>query len=143
MHEMDLAVRRCYREIMSIPVQIPAPAKESLEVSGDERHERWLPFRHWNWRHFLFYLGVPAGIAAYAALNNWTILQLAGYETTLAFYASHAFVPWWTSAVATTLCMRLLRPWRPPQLVLLVLGSLLACVLILPYSRWITEFFAV
>jgi len=140
---MDLAVRRCYREIMSIPAEIPAPAKESLEEQEVGRQGRWLPFRHWNWRHFLFYLGVPAGIAAYAALNNWTILQLAGYETTLAFYASHAFVPWWTSAVATTLCMRLLRPWRPPQLVLLVLGSLLACILILPYSRWITEYFAV
>lgn len=103
---------------------------------------RWLPFRDWDWRHFLFYLGVPAGIATYAALNNWTILQLSGYQTTLAFYAGHSFVPWWTSAVATWLCMRLLKPWQPPKMVILALGSFLACLVILPYSSWLTEYFA-
>jgi hypothetical protein len=102
-----------------------------------------LPFGDWDWRHFAFFVGVPAAIAIYAALNNWTILQLSGYETTLAFYAGHAFVPWWTSAAVTALCMRLLKPWRPPQLVLLTLGSFLACLAILPYSEWLTSYFAV
>lgn len=104
---------------------------------------RWLPFRTWNWRHYLFYLGIPAAIATYAALNNWTILQLSGYQTTLAFYAGHAFVPWWISAGTTYLCMRLLKPWRPPQLLLLTVGSFLACLIVLPYSHWLTQYFAV
>lgn len=110
--------------------------------SGDPDGSR-LPFQDWDWRHYLFYVGVPAAIAIYAALNNWTILQLTGYQTTLAFYAGHAFVPWWTSAGATYLCMRLLRPWRPPQLLLLTVGSFLACLIVLPYSDWLTEYFAV
>ncbi|MEQ1800799.1 MAG: LytTR family DNA-binding domain-containing protein [Gammaproteobacteria bacterium] len=104
---------------------------------------RWLPFRSWDWRYFLFYLGIPAVVATYAALNNWTILQLSGYQTTLAFYAGHAFVPWWTSAIVTYLCMRLLKPWQPPQLVILAVGSFFACLIVLPYSNWLTEYFAV
>ena len=125
---------------VSAQLQIPIPA---AAPPGPLVRRRWLPFRDWDWRHFLFYLGVPAGIATYAALNNWTILQLSGYQTTLAFYAGHSFIPWWTSAVATWLCMRLLRPWQPPKLVILVLGSFLACLVILPYSSWLTEYFAV
>ncbi len=122
---------------------MPIPATAPPGPVGPVARRRWLPFRDWDWRHFLFYLGVPAGIATYAALNNWTILQLSGYQTTLAFYAGHAFIPWWTSAAATYLCMRLLRPWQPPKLVILALGSFLACLLILPYSSWLTEYFAV
>lgn len=118
-------------------------AEESIGSPPGESRSRWLPFRNWDWRHFLFYVGVPAAIATYAALNNWTILQLSGYQTTLAFYAGHAFIPWWTSAGATYLCMRLLKPWRPPQLVILGVGSFLACLVVLPYSNWLTEYFAV
>jgi hypothetical protein len=101
-----------------------------------------LPFGNWNWRHYAFYLGVPAVIAVYAALNNWAVLQLSGYQATLLFYAGHAFVPWWTSALATYLLMRLLRPWRPPAWLLWILGSFLACLVILPYSNWFTRAFA-
>jgi hypothetical protein len=118
-------------------------AEDPIRTPSGAPGGRWLPFRSWNWRHYLFYVGVPAAIATYAALNNWTILQLSGYQTTLAFYAGHAFVPWWTSAGATHLCMRLLRPWRPPQLLLLAAGSFLACLIVLPYSNWLTEYFAV
>jgi len=139
---MDLGVRRCYREFVPIEVPMPISAKGLPEVPATGPGRRWLPFLGWGWRHFLFYVGVPGGVAIYAALNNWTILQISGYEVTLAFYASHAFVPWWTSAVATALCMRLLRPWRPPKLVILTLGSFMACLLILPYSNWITAYFA-
>jgi len=120
-----------------------AAAEDPIGSPPDAAGGRWLPFRDWDWRHFLFYLGFPGAIATYAALNNWTILQISGYQTTLAFYAGHAFVPWWTSAGATALCMRLLKPWRPPQLVLLTLGSFVACLVVLPYSNWLTEYFAV
>jgi hypothetical protein len=128
---------------VSAQLQMPIPAAAPPGRIGPTTRRRWLPFRDWDWRHFLFYLGVPAGIATYAALNNWTILQLSGYQTTLAFYAGHSFIPWWTSAVATWLCMRLLKPWQPPKLLLLALGSFLACLVILPYSSWLTEYFAV
>lgn len=128
---------------VSAHLQMPIPASARPSPVGPAVRRRWLPFREWDWRHFLFYVGVPAGIATYAALNNWTILQLSGYQTTLAFYAGHSFIPWWTSAVATWLCMRLLRPWQPPKLLLLALGSFLACLVILPYSSWLTEYFAV
>jgi hypothetical protein len=50
----------------------------------------------------------------------------------------HAFVPWWTSCLVTRAWMIVLRPWRPPQLVLLLLGTSVACVLILPYSNALT-----
>ena len=100
------------------------------------------PFTEWNWRLILFYVGVPAIIAVYAALNNWAVLQVAGYAGTLLFYAGHAFIPWWTTCLVTYLCMRLLAHWRPRQLLLLTLGTVLACVVILPYSIWLTEAFA-
>jgi len=96
----------------------------------------------WNWRLVLFYAGVPGIIAVYAALNNWAVLQVAGYTNTLLFYAGHAFIPWWTTCLMTYLCMRVLARWRPPQLVLLTCGTFLACIVILPYSIWLTEFFA-
>ncbi|UCG71370.1 MAG: LytTR family transcriptional regulator [Chromatiales bacterium] len=100
------------------------------------------PFTEWNWRLILFYLGVPGIIAVYAALNNWAVLQVAGYAGTLLFYAGHAFIPWWTTCLLTYLCMRLLARWRPRQLLILTLGTVLACVVILPYSIWLTESFA-
>ena len=143
LHEIDPTERRCYGENVSAPSQLSIPAGEQPGPVSPGARRRWLPFRDWDWRHFLFYLGVPAGIATYAALNNWAVLQLSGYQTTLAFYAGHSFIPWWTSAVATYLCMRLLRPWQPPKLLLLALGSFLACLVILPYSSWLTEYFAV
>lgn len=139
---MDLVAPQCYREIVPIEAHMPISAKDVREGPDVSPRRRWLPFLDWGWRHFLFYVGVPGGVALYAALNNWTILQLSGYEVTLAFYASHAFVPWWTSALATALCMRLLKPWQPPKLVILTLGSFIACLLILPYSKWITAYFA-
>lgn len=128
---------------MVVNSPIAVAAEDPIGPPSKAPRGGWLPFRNWDWRHFLFYLGFPAAVATYAALNNWTILQLSGYQTTLAFYAGHAFVPWWTSALATWLCMRLLTPWRPPQLVVLALGSFLACLVVLPYSNWLTEYFAV
>lgn len=100
------------------------------------------PFTEWNWRLILFYVGVPAITAIYAALNNWAVLQVAGYAGTLLFYAGHAFIPWWTTCLLTFLCMRLLARWRPRQLLILTLGVVLSCAVILPYSIWLTESFA-
>lgn len=98
--------------------------------------------KDWNWRLILFYLGVPAVVGLYAALNNWAVLQVAGYSGSLLFYAGHAFVPWWTTCLMTYIFYRLLARWQPRQIVILVLGTVLACVIILPYSIWLTESFA-
>ena len=114
------------------PIDGPEPPRES----------GWTFLPGWDWRHFLFFVGTPALIGLYAALNNWTVLQLAGYQGALLFYAGHSFVPWWTSCLTTYLCMRLLESWRPPQIILLIGSSLVACVLILPYSEWLTALFA-
>ena len=100
------------------------------------------PYTDWNWRLILFYLGVPGIIAVYAALNNWAVLQVAGYTGSLLFYAGHAFIPWWTTSIITYFFYRLFARWRPRQLLILVLGTVLACVIILPYSVWLTETFA-
>jgi len=123
-----------------IEQQIPPTA--ALEPR-DKGPNRWnLPFTDWNWRHYAFYFGVPAAFSLYAALNNWTVLQLAGYETTILFYAGHGFIPWWTTCLVCEICAKVLAPWRAPQWLILVLGSLLACFATLPYARWVTEYFA-
>ncbi len=88
-----------------------------------------------------FLVAIPAVIALYAALNNWAVLQVAGYPDTLLFYTGHAFVPWWTSALATWGLGRWLQRWRPPVLPVLAAGCFVACLLVLPYSRWLTAQF--
>lgn len=115
---------------------------DALTGQGQGPPGGWLPFLEWDWRHYAFYFGLPAVISLYAGLNNWAVLQLGGYETTFLFYAGHGFVPWWASGVMSYGCMRLLGRWHPPQVVVLVLGSILACVVTMPYARWITEYFA-
>jgi hypothetical protein len=91
----------------------------------------------------VLYLVVPLGIGLQAAMNNWAILQTAGYDTTLLFYAGHSLVPWWTSGLMTWVTFRALRPWQPPQLLVLVIGGTLACLAVMPYAHWLTELFAV
>ena len=55
-----------------------------------------------NLRLIAFYVGVPLLIGAYGALNNWELLESAGYPLTLAFYAAHAFPPWWMTFISGT-----------------------------------------
>ncbi len=95
----------------------------------------------WDWRHGAFFVGVPLLIAIYAGLNNWAVVELAGIGGSIVFYLAHAFVPWWTSCGVTRAWMEVLRPWQPPQLVLLLLGTLTACLLIAPYTNWLTGAF--
>jgi hypothetical protein len=103
---------------------------------------RAIELRPWDWRHFLFYLGVPLVVAIYAALNNWAILQEAGYPLTLLFYFGHAFIPWWTTSIVTFATMVALSSWRPHRLLIWSIGTLVACFLVLPYSEWLTAKFA-
>lgn len=85
-----------------------------------------------------FYVGVPLVVAVYGALNNWQLIDIAGYAPALAFYAAHAFPPWWTTCVLTSLAMLTLAPWKPNPYILMLIGSLAAAVLTLPYINWLT-----
>ena len=91
-----------------------------------------------DWRRIAFFLGVPLAVAVYAAANNWAVIRVLGYPATIMFYLAHAFVPWWTTCLVTQACKVSLRRWQPPQLVLLIMGTAIACVLVLPYSNWLT-----
>lgn len=85
-----------------------------------------------------FYLGVPLVIGAYGALNNWQLLENAGYFWTLAFYAGHALIPWWITCASTSLTMWSLRSIKPPPYVLMAIGSILGGFIVLPYTNWLT-----
>lgn len=94
-----------------------------------------------NWRLIVFYAGIPLFVAVYGALNNYGIQQIAGYTGAIGFYLAHSFIPWWITCLSTTFLMWALDRVKPPPLVLMVPGSIIGCVLTLPYTRWITEIF--
>ena len=85
-----------------------------------------------------FYLAVPLIVAVYGALNNWKLIDIAGYGPALAFYAAHAFLPWWTTCALTSLAMLTLARWKPNPYILMLIGSMAAAVVTLPYTNWLT-----
>lgn len=91
-----------------------------------------------TWRLLAFYLGVPIIVALYGGLNNWQLIETAGYGPALAFYAAHAILPWWTTCALTSLAMLTLARWKPPPYVLMLIGSLAAAFVTLPYTNWLT-----
>lgn len=95
----------------------------------------------WSWTHIAYFVGVPLVVATYAGLNNWEIRHALGVWLTLAFYASHAFVPWWFTCACTFLAKHLLSTFRPPWLLLLLLGHIASSLTVLPYTNWITAIF--
>jgi len=97
--------------------------------------------RNWHWQHWAFYLGVPLAIGCYAALNNWQLIHTAGAGWAITFYLAHALVPWTASILLTGVAMRLLRPWKPPPVAILLVGHTLACLVVLPYINWLTGAF--
>jgi len=85
-----------------------------------------------------YFVGVPLIIAVYAGLNNWEIQHTAGLAASLLFYAAHSFLPWWITCLCTTVIMRLLYTWKPPWVLLLLLGHIAGSLLVTPYSNWLT-----
>jgi LytTr DNA-binding domain len=142
LHELNLALRQCYRPYMVASTEARAPATGPLGTTGPRRELPPLLDRTRDWRWLAFYLAVPATIGLYAALNNWVVLELAGFDTALLFYAGHSFLPWWMSGMFTWACYRALRPWRPHPVVLVTLGGTLSCIAVLPYANWLTGYFA-
>lgn len=91
-----------------------------------------------NVRLISFYLGVPLIIGTYGALNNWQLLEEAGYVWTLAFYAGHSLIPWWITCASTSLAMWGLRSIKPPPYALMAIGAILGGIIVLPYTNWLT-----
>ena len=96
----------------------------------------WLDSR--TWRLLAFYLGVPIIVALYGGLNNWQLLEIAGYGPALGFYTAHAILPWWTTCALTSLAMATLARWKPSPYLLMAIGSLAAAFITLPYTNWLT-----
>jgi hypothetical protein len=98
----------------------------------------WRPARGWGWKHLAYFVGVPLIVAIYAALNNWSMIQITGYTASMGFYLAHALLPWWITCLSTLLIMRALSGLKPPWLLLLLLGHMLGSFVVLPYSNWLT-----
>jgi hypothetical protein len=92
------------------------------------------------WRLLAFYLGVPTIVALYGGLNNWQLLEQAGYGPGLAFYAAHGLLPWWTTCALTSLAMVTLARFKPSPYILMAIGSITAGFVTLPYTNWLTGF---
>lgn len=104
---------------------------------------RWRrPARRLGWRSFAYYVGVPLVVAIYAGVNNWEMQHIAGFGAGLLFYAAHSLLPWWITCTSTTVCKKTLATWKPPWLALLILGHTVGCLIVLPYSNWLTGMYA-
>lgn len=91
-----------------------------------------------SWRHLAYFVGVPLIVAVYAGMNNWEMQHVAGYPASIVFYLAHSLLPWWMTCVSTTAVMKTLHNWKPPWVLILLLGHTIGCLLVLPYSNWLT-----
>ena len=61
-----------------------------------------------------------------------------GFAPTLLFYGAHSVLPWTLTAAVTFAMWYLLGRWRPSLLVVATVGSVLSCLLTVPYADWLT-----
>jgi hypothetical protein len=94
-------------------------------------------FEHLGWRHLAYYVGVPLLFALYAGINNWEMQHIAGFRASILFYVAHSLLPWWLTCTSTALLMKILARWKPPWLLLLLMGHTMGSLLVLPYSNWL------
>jgi hypothetical protein len=90
-----------------------------------------------QWRRVSFYVGVPLLLGLYGAMNNFRDVPESGHIRYLMFFIGHAMIPFWISCLSTQLFTIILAPFRWPLVPRLVLGSLLAGVVVLPYANWL------
>jgi hypothetical protein len=95
-----------------------------------------------NWQLLAFYLLVPSTLGAYGAINNWRLIESIGPLWAIAFYLGHAFPPWFSTCLLTSVAMRLLRPWKPRPVVIMLIGHTMSCLITLPYIGWLIGLFA-
>ena len=114
---------------------------DTLIAASEPEQARQTRRNGWLWRRLAYYLGVPLSVAIYAGLNNWQMQEIAGFPATILFYLAHSLLPWWLTCSSTHLWMKVLARWKPAWLVLLLLGHVTGCLLVLPYSNWLTSVF--
>ena len=59
-----------------------------------------------NWQILAFDLLVPLVLGGYGAINNWRLIESIGPVWAIAFYLGHAFPPWFSTCLLTSLVMR-------------------------------------
>jgi hypothetical protein len=95
-----------------------------------------------DWRILAFYLMVPLVLGGYGAINNWRLIESIGPFWAIAFYLGHAFPPWFSTCLLSSVTMHLLRPWKPRPSLIMLSGHTLACLITLPYINWLIGLFA-
>lgn len=111
-------------------------AGASIETTRETGHGPALP--RLSWRHLAYFVGVPLTVATYAALNNWEMQHIAGLGPGLFFYLAHSMLPWWTTCLLTTGTKATLATWKPPWLLILMIGHTLGCLVVTYFSNWLT-----
>ncbi len=94
-----------------------------------------------GWQVIAFYLLVPLVLGGYGAINNWRLIESIGSLWAVAFYLGHAFPPWFSTCLLTSLAMHLLQPWSPRPIVIMLAGHSMACLITLPYISWLISTF--
>jgi hypothetical protein len=95
-----------------------------------------------RWRYLAYFVGVPFVLAIYAGLNNWEMQHVAGWTAAISFYLGHSLLPWWITCSMTFGTKLALARWKPPWIMLLLIGHTLACMIVAPYSNWFTGLYA-
>jgi hypothetical protein len=95
-----------------------------------------------SWQVVAFYLLIPLVLGGYGAINNWRLIESIGFLWAVAFYLSHAFPPWFSTCLLTSLAMHLLQPWRPRPIIIMLTGHSMSCLITLPYISWLISIFA-
>jgi hypothetical protein len=94
-----------------------------------------------SWRHLAYFVGVPLTVALYAGLNNWEMQHIAGVWASLIFYVAHSMLPWWTTCLMTASTKLSLARWKPPWLIILLVGHTLGSFVTAYYSNWLTSIY--
>lgn len=95
-----------------------------------------------GWQIPAFYLLVPLAIGGYGAINNWRLIESIGPLWAVLFYLGHAFPPWFSTCLLTSLAMHLLQPWKPRPIFIMLAGHTMSCLITLPYITWLIGVFA-
>jgi len=89
-----------------------------------------------------FLVILPIAIALwYALVRTGVFAQHFPLPLALAYWLCLLVPRWWLQDLATRLLHRGLQRWRPPRLLLLVLGGVLGIAIFQPYGLWLISWF--
>jgi hypothetical protein len=111
---------------------------ESATTTPAKTAKRSVQISAMNWRYIAYFFGVPMTVAIYAGLNNWEMQNIAGLTPSLFFYLAHSMLPWWITCTLTTTTKLSLARWKPPWLIILLVGHTLGCIVVTFFSNWLT-----